>query len=70
MSAFGGVDGYDEQAASHFYGYQRLMETRPAAQLALMRKFGQLAFNDFVLSQRLPPPGRLRKAEMDEFVLG
>ena len=56
------------QATSYFYGYQRLMETRQAAQLALRNKFDRLAFNDFVLSQGLVPPKLLRKAVMEEFV--
>jgi uncharacterized protein (DUF885 family) len=56
------------QAPSYFYGYQRLMETRQAAQLALRGKFDRLAFNDFVLAQGLVPPKLLRKAVMEEFV--
>ena len=56
------------QATSYFYGYQRLMETRQAAQLALRNKFDRLAFNDFVLSQGLVPPKLLRKAVLEEFV--
>jgi hypothetical protein len=56
------------QATSYFYGYQRLMETRQAAQLALRGKFDRMAFNDFVLAQGLMPPALLRKAVMDEFV--
>ena len=56
------------QATSYFYGYQRLMETRQAAQLALRRDFDRQAFNDFVLAQGLLPPALLRKAVMEEFV--
>jgi uncharacterized protein (DUF885 family) len=56
------------QATSYFYGYQRLMETRQAAQLALRGKFDRMAFNDFVLAQGLVPPRLLRKAVMEEFV--
>jgi uncharacterized protein (DUF885 family) len=56
------------QATSYFYGYQRLMETRQAAQVALGKKFNRQAFNDFVLAQGLVPPALLRKAVMDEFV--
>ena len=58
------------QATSYFYGYQRLMETRQAAQLALRGDFNRQAFNDFVLAQGLVPPKLLRKAVMDEFVPG
>jgi uncharacterized protein (DUF885 family) len=56
------------QATSYFYGYQRLMETREAAEVALGKRFDRQAFNDFVLSQGLVPPALLRKAVMEEFV--
>jgi uncharacterized protein (DUF885 family) len=56
------------QATSYFYGYQRLMETRQAAEVALRQKFNRKAFNDFVLAQGLVPPALLRKAVMEEFV--
>lgn len=56
------------QATSYFYGYQRLMETRQAAQVALRDKFDRQAFNDFVLAQGLVPPKLLYKAVMEEFV--
>lgn len=56
------------QATSYFYGYQRLMETREAAEVALRKKFNRQAFNDFVLAQGLVPPALLRKAVMQEFV--
>ncbi|MEZ5473555.1 MAG: DUF885 domain-containing protein [Steroidobacteraceae bacterium] len=56
------------QATSYFYGYQRLMETRQRAQLALGGKFDRKAFNDFVLAQGLLPPDLLRQAVMTEFV--
>lgn len=56
------------QATSYFYGYQRLMETRQAAEVALRQKFSRKAFNDFVLAQGLVPPKLLRKAVMEEFV--
>ncbi|MES2017994.1 MAG: DUF885 domain-containing protein [Pseudomonadota bacterium] len=56
------------QATSYFYGYQRLMETRQAAEVALRKKFDRRAFNDFVLAQGLVPPKLLRKAVMEDFV--
>jgi uncharacterized protein (DUF885 family) len=56
------------QATSYFYGYQRLMETRQAAEVALRLKFNRQAFNDFILAQGLVPPALLRKAVMEEFV--
>lgn len=57
------------QATSYFYGYQRLMETRQRAELALRDKFSRKAFNDFVLAQGLLPPRLLEKAVMEEFVV-
>jgi uncharacterized protein (DUF885 family) len=56
------------QATSYFYGYQRLMETRQRAQLALRGQFNRKAFNDFVLDQGLLPPRLLQKAVMEDFV--
>ncbi|MGX4642957.1 DUF885 domain-containing protein [Massilia sp. SYSU DXS3249] len=58
------------QATSYFYGYQRLMETRQAAEVALGSRFDRRKFNDFVLAQGLVPPSLLRKAVMEEFVKG
>jgi uncharacterized protein (DUF885 family) len=56
------------QATAYFYGYQRLMETRQRAELALREKFDRKAFHDFVLGQGLLPPDLLQKAVMEEFV--
>jgi hypothetical protein len=56
------------QATSYFYGYQRLMETRQAAEVALRSRFDRQAFNDFILDQGLLPPALLRKAVTDEFI--
>nr|WP_315485063.1 DUF885 domain-containing protein [uncultured Undibacterium sp.] len=56
------------QATSYFYGYQQLMETRQAAEVALRKKFNRQAFNDFVLAQGLVPAKILRQAVMQEFV--
>lgn len=56
------------QATSYFYGYQQLMETRQAAEVALRKKFDRQAFNDFVLAQGLVPAKILRQAVMEEFV--
>ncbi len=56
------------QATAYFYGYQRLMETRQAAEVVLRKKFNRQAFNDFVLDQGLLPPKLMRKAVMEEFV--
>jgi uncharacterized protein (DUF885 family) len=56
------------QATSYFYGYQRLMATREAAQLALADKFDRQKFNDFVVAQGTLPPELMHRAVMDEFV--
>jgi hypothetical protein len=56
------------QATAYFYGYQRLLETRAKAEIALRDKFDRKAFNDFVLSQGLLPPKLLEKAVMEEFM--
>src|SRR5690349_5269130 len=41
------------QATTYFYGYQRLLQTRQRAEIALKGKFNRKDFNDFVLSQGL-----------------
>ncbi len=56
------------QATSYFYGYQRLMETRQAAEVSLRKKFNRQAFNDFVLAQGLVPAKVLRQAVEQEFI--
>jgi uncharacterized protein (DUF885 family) len=56
------------QATSYFYGYQRIMETRQAAQLALRDRFDRQAYNDFLLNQGLLPPALLRQTVMEDFV--
>jgi uncharacterized protein (DUF885 family) len=56
------------QATSYFYGYQRIMETRQAAQLALRERFDRQAYNDFLLNQGLLPPSLLRETVMADFV--
>jgi uncharacterized protein (DUF885 family) len=56
------------QATSYFYGYQRIMETRQAAQLALREQFDRQAYNDFLLNQGLLPPALLRQTVMEDFV--
>lgn len=56
------------QATSYFYGYQRLMQTREEAQLALGDKFDREAFNDFILDQGLLPPDMLEQAVLQTFV--
>jgi uncharacterized protein (DUF885 family) len=58
------------QATAYFYGYQRLLETRQRAEVALRDRFSRKGFNDFVLSQGLLPPSLLEKAVMEDFVGG
>ena len=56
------------QATSYFYGYQRMMETRAAAEVALRDRFDRQAFNDFVLAQGVLPPRLLREAVDRDFI--
>jgi uncharacterized protein (DUF885 family) len=54
------------QATAYFYGYQRLLELREAAQKQLGDRFDQLKFHDLVLAQGLLPPDLMRKAVLSE----
>lgn len=56
------------QATSYFYGYQRLMQTRQLAEVALRDKFDRRSFHDFVLSQGLLPPDLLQKAVWEQYL--
>jgi uncharacterized protein (DUF885 family) len=56
------------QATSYFYGYTRLLDLRKDVEAKLGKKFDQMKFHDFILSQGLLPPDLLRKAVMEEFV--
>lgn len=56
------------QAGSYFYGYQRLLEIRTRAEIALGPQFSRRAFNDFVLAQGLVTPELLRRAIDDTFI--
>ncbi len=56
------------QAPAYFVGYNRLLEIRAAAELALGERFDRQAFNDFVLAQGLLPPNLLRRAVLETFV--
>src|ERR1700690_1183700 len=44
------------QANSYFYGYTRLLELRHDTEKALVKRFDQQNFHDFILAQGLLPP--------------
>lgn len=56
------------QATSYFYGYTRLLSLRKDVEAKMGKKFDQMKFHDFILSQGLLPPDQLRKAVMEQFV--
>jgi len=56
------------QATSYFYGYTRLLGLRKDVEAKMGKKFDQMKFHDFILSQGLLPPDQLRKAVMEQFV--
>jgi len=56
------------QATSYFYGYQRWMELKARAMLALGDHFDRQRYHDFILSQGLLPPGILGDIVMTQFV--
>src|SRR5215469_3957942 len=55
------------QATSYFYGYTRLLALRKDVEAKMGKKFDQMKFHDFILSQGLLPPELLRKAVMEDF---
>ncbi|HET8936725.1 MAG TPA: DUF885 domain-containing protein [Polyangiales bacterium] len=56
------------QAPSYFYGYSRLQAMRAEAELMCGAGFERRAFNDFLLSQGMLPPGLLEKAVREQFI--
>jgi uncharacterized protein (DUF885 family) len=56
------------QATSYFVGYNRILEIRQRAEIALGSRFDRHRFNDFLLAQGLLPPRLLEKAVMEQFV--
>lgn len=56
------------QATSYFYGYTKLLELRKEVEAMMGKRFDQMKFHDFILSQGLLPPDLLRKAVMKDFV--
>jgi hypothetical protein len=58
------------QATSYFYGYTRLLQLRKDVEAKMGKRFDQMKFHDFILSQGLLPPDLLRKAVMEGFAGG
>lgn len=56
------------QATSYFYGYQKILDIRAEAEIALGARFERKAFNDFLLDQGLLPPALLQKAVREQFI--
>jgi uncharacterized protein (DUF885 family) len=56
------------QAPSYFVGYNRLLQIRQKAELALGSRFDRKQFNDFVLAQGMLSPRLLERAVMEGFV--
>ena len=56
------------QATAYYYGYQRIMQIRSIAEIALGPKFNRMAFNDFIIGQGLLPPALLEKAVREKFI--
>jgi len=56
------------QAPSYFVGYNRLLQIRQRAEMALGKRFDRMRFNDFVLAQGMLPPRLLEKSVTEEFV--
>lgn len=56
------------QATAYFYGYARLMELRTATEVTLGAKFDRQAFNDFIISEGMLPPGLLAKSVREQFI--
>ena len=57
------------QATAYFYGYVRLLEIREEVGKKLGKAFQPKKFHDFLLGQGLIPPGLLRKAVREEFLI-
>ncbi len=55
------------QAPSYFYGYTKLRDLRKEIETKLGKKFNQLEYHDFILSQGLVPPNLLRQAVLDHY---
>jgi len=58
------------QATSYYCGYARMMELRMDTELLMGDEFNRQAYHDFLLSQGALPPDLLRKAVMEQFVVG
>ncbi|MEO8223675.1 MAG: DUF885 domain-containing protein [Gammaproteobacteria bacterium] len=56
------------QAASYFYGYQRLLGLRANTEIRLGQRFNRKRFHDFLLAQGLLTPDQMAKAVDSGFV--
>ena len=56
------------QATAYFYGYSKLNALRAKTEIALPKRFDQLAYHDFIIGQGLLPFDLIEKAVMQEFV--
>ena len=56
------------QAGSYYYGYRKLIDLRIETELALGKRFDEMAFNDFLLSQGIIPLELIAAAVRDEFI--
>ncbi|HEX9773318.1 MAG TPA: DUF885 domain-containing protein [Steroidobacteraceae bacterium] len=56
------------QATSYFYGYQKQLELRARAEMALGARFDELSYHDFVIGEGLLPPELLEQAVMERYV--
>jgi uncharacterized protein (DUF885 family) len=56
------------QATSYFYGYQKQLELRARAEMALGSRFDELSYHDFVIGEGLLPPELLEQAVMERYV--
>ena len=56
------------QAPSYFVGYNRLLQIRQKAEIALGGRFDRMRFNDFILGQGMLPPRLLEKSVMEQFI--
>lgn len=56
------------QATAYFYGYSKLNALRAKVELALLGRFDELPYHDFIVNQGLLPFDLLEKAVMEEYV--
>lgn len=56
------------QANSYFYGFTKMIRLRKETEKVLGKKFNQLRFHDFILSQGILPPALIEEAVKREFI--